>query len=63
MTDWPALLPAVARRLFGDPSRIGADEWRYGRRGSLVLHPARAAAKGRGAGKVAAVPAEDLDSV
>ena len=41
MTDWPALLPDVARRLFGDPSRIGADEWRYGRRGSLVLHPAR----------------------
>ena len=40
MTDFAALLPDVARRLLGAP-RIGADEWRYGRRGSLVLHPAR----------------------
>ena len=41
MTDWPALLPDVARRLLGDPPRIGADEWRYGSRGSLAVHPAR----------------------
>ena len=31
----------MARRLLGDPPRIGADEWRYGSRGSLAVHPAR----------------------
>ena len=40
-TDFAALLPDVARRLLGDPPRIGADEWRYGSRGSLAVHPAR----------------------
>ena len=39
--DFAALLPDVARRLLGDPPRIGADEWRYGSRGSLSVHPAR----------------------
>ena len=39
--DFAALLPDVARRLLGDPPRIGADEWRYGSRGSLAVHPAR----------------------
>ena len=39
--DFAALLPDVARRLLGDPPRIGADEWRYGRHGSLSVHPAR----------------------
>ena len=39
--DFAALLPAVARRLLGDPPRIGADEWRYGSHGSLSVHPAR----------------------
>ena len=28
----------MARRLLGDPPRLGADEWRYG---SLSVHPAR----------------------
>ena len=28
--DFAALLPNVARRLLGDPPRLGADEWRYG---------------------------------
>ena len=39
--DFAALLPDVARRLLGDPPRIGADEWRYGSHGSLSVHPAR----------------------
>ena len=39
--DFAALLPDVARRLLGDPPRIGADEWRYRTRGSLAVHPAR----------------------
>ena len=40
MTDWPALLPDVARRLRGEPERIedGGDTWRYGARGSLAVH-------------------------
>ena len=39
--DWPALLPAVARELLGEPP--GGDRgpaWRYGRRGSLAVHVA-----------------------
>ena len=39
--DFAALLPDVARRLLGDPPRIGADEWRYGSHGSMIVHPAR----------------------
>ena len=39
--DFAALLPDVARRLLGDPPRIGADEWRYRTHGSLSVHPAR----------------------
>ena len=42
-TDFAALLPDVARRLLGDPPRIGADEWRYGSRGSLAVHVGGAA--------------------
>ena len=41
--DFAALLPDVARRLLGDPPRIGADEWRYGSRGSLAVHVGGAA--------------------
>ena len=37
-TDWPALLPVVAQRLLGDPIKKTAREWRYGRKGSLVVH-------------------------
>lgn len=39
-TDWPALLPDVARRLLGDPPRTehGGDTWRYRTRGSLAVH-------------------------
>ena len=38
--DWPALLPDVARRLLGEPTRIehGGDTWRYRKRGSLSVH-------------------------
>ena len=39
-TDWPELLPDVARRLLGEPTRTehGGDTWRYGTRGSLAVH-------------------------
>ena len=37
-TDWPSLMPDVARRLLGDPQKKTAREWRYGRKGSLVVH-------------------------
>ena len=37
-TDWPPLMPDVARRLLGDPQKKTAREWRYGRKGSLVVH-------------------------
>ena len=39
-TDWPALLPDVARRLLGAPPRIeaGGATWRYRSRGSLAVH-------------------------
>ena len=37
-TDWPPLMPDVARRLLGDPKKKTAREWRYGRKGSLVVH-------------------------
>ena len=38
--DWPALLPDVARRLLGEPTRTehGGDTWRYRSRGSLAVH-------------------------
>ena len=38
--DWAGLLPAVARHLLGEPTRIesGGDTWRYRSRGSLVVH-------------------------
>ena len=39
--DFAALLPDVARRLLGDPPRATDAEWRYGRHGSLSVHPAR----------------------
>ena len=40
MTDWPALLPDVARRLLADrPCRELGGDLRYGSRGSLVVHP------------------------
>ena len=40
MTDWPALLPDVARRLLGDPPRTehGGATWRYGNHGSMAVH-------------------------
>ena len=38
MTDWARLMPDVARRLLGEPPRKTAREWRYGRKGSLVVH-------------------------
>ena len=40
MTDWPALLKDVARRLLGDPERTehGGETWRYRTRGSLAVH-------------------------
>ena len=38
MTDWPALLPDVARRLLGDPQRHDSDTWRYGTHGSMAVH-------------------------
>ena len=39
-TDWPTLLPDVARRLLGEPPRTehGGDTWRYRSRGSLAVH-------------------------
>lgn len=39
-TDWPRLLPEVARRLLGDPPRTqrSGDTWRYGTHGSLAVH-------------------------
>ena len=39
-TDWPRLLPEVARRLLGDPPRTerNGDTWRYGTHGSLAVH-------------------------
>ena len=44
-TDWPALLPDVARRLRGEPERIeaGGATWRYGSHGSLAVHVGGAA--------------------
>ena len=40
MTDWPALLPDVARRLLANwPCRELGGDLRYGSRGSLVVHP------------------------
>ena len=36
--DWGALMPAVARALLGDPPRKHGGQWRYGRKGSLVVH-------------------------
>ena len=37
--DWAALLPKVARRLFGEPGMQGiGDVWRYGSDESLELH-------------------------
>ena len=43
--DWPALLPDVARRLLGAPTRIeaGGATWRYRSRGSLAVHVGGAA--------------------
>lgn len=40
MTDWSALLPDVARRLLGEPTRTehGGDTWRYRTHGSLAVH-------------------------
>ena len=39
-TDWPAMLPDVARRLLADrPCRELGGDLRYGSRGSLVVHP------------------------
>jgi len=35
--DWPAVAPAVATALLGDPSSRGPREWRWGRRGSFSL--------------------------
>ncbi|MDE0026893.1 MAG: toprim domain-containing protein [Spirochaetaceae bacterium] len=38
-TDWPALLPDVARRLLGEPLRTEAGgTWRYGTHGSMAVH-------------------------
>ena len=37
-TDWPSLMPDVARRLLGDPQKKTAREWRYGQKGSLAVH-------------------------
>ena len=39
-TDWAALLGPVARQLRGDPTREGGEDWRFGARGSLVVHVA-----------------------
>ena len=40
MTDWPAMLPDVARSLLADrPCRELGGDLRYGSRGSLVVHP------------------------
>ena len=36
--DWPRILQAVALALLGDPTQQRRGEWRYGRRGSLVVH-------------------------
>ncbi len=36
--DWPKILQAVALALLGDPAQQRRGEWRYGRRGSLVVH-------------------------
>ncbi len=40
MTDWARLMPDVARRLLGEPTRKTAQEWRYGSKGSLAVHVA-----------------------
>ena len=37
-TDWPPFMPDVALALLGEPSRKASREWRYGRRGSLVVN-------------------------
>ena len=36
-TDWPALMPAVATALLGEPTSSTGDKWRYGKRGSLAV--------------------------
>ena len=36
--DWAALLPKVARHLFGEPGKGGGDVWRYGPDEALELH-------------------------
>ena len=42
VTDFAALMPDMARRLLGEPDRIqhGGATWRYGNKGSLVVHVA-----------------------
>ena len=39
--DWDALLPNVARRLFGEPKMRSDDIWRYGSDESLEVHVGR----------------------
>ena len=36
--DWGTLLPEVARRLLGEPTRTLRGEWRYGNKGSLKVN-------------------------
>lgn len=36
--DWASLIAPVAERLLGKPTRKTAREWRYGSKGSLVVH-------------------------
>ena len=38
--NWPALLEAVALAVLGEPGERRAGEWRYGRRGSMVVNVA-----------------------
>ena len=37
-TDWRGLMPDVAHKLLGKPSRRTAREWRYGSKGSLDIY-------------------------
>ena len=37
-TDWPRLMPNVAKQLLGKPTRSTAREWRYGKKGSLKIN-------------------------
>ena len=36
--NWPEILRAVALEVLGQPTERRGDEWRYGRRGSLVVN-------------------------